>query len=897
MTYTFKKIEPLWQDYWRISKIFEANNIYIKEKCYILDMFPYPSGSGLHVGHILGYIVSDIYARFKRSEGYNVLHPIGFDSFGLPTEQFAIQTGKHPIITTETNIKRYKKQLKGLGFSLDWTREIKTSDPCYYRWTQWIFLQFLNSWYDKEIKKTRYIVELTKIFDREGNWKVKAFTVSKIKTFSNEKWKRSSIKKKEEVLQKFRISYRSIASVNWCKDLGTVLANDEVKDGRSERGGYLVYQKKMIQWNMRISAFTERLLSGLNKIEWPNALKEIQYNWIGKSYGAKLFFSIITKFFSLEVFTKQPYTIFEVSFIVLATEHPVIKLIITDRYKKEVEEYIKKIKNRNELLRRSKDYIFNGIFIGLYARNPFSKNEIPIYINNSVISSYGTGSVFVVPNSEGKCMLRHYIKSSIKKIIEKGVGYGMKNYRLHDVVFSRQRYWGEPIPIYYKNNGITENKLPLLLPEIDSIISSNGISTPLKRAKHWSWDEITKAVVYNNLINKKNRFPIETSTMPAWAGSSWYMLRYMKKNLNEAFLEAEAEAYWKSVDLYIGGAEHATGHLIYARFWHLFLKDHQWINTEEPFKKLINQGMILGNSAFISKINDTQLFLSAGLIKNIQNIQKIPIDINLLKPDNILDIEKFKTWRKEFYKVDLITENGQFFCQRIVEKMSKSKFNVINPDKICYQYGADTLRIYEMFLGPIKQDKPWIEQGVNGVHHFVKKLWIMYFYKGYFLIEDSFFSTSLKEYKIVHNIIKKIREDMGFISFNTTISAFMIVINELSAIKCRRISILEPIVILIAPFAPHISEELWHYMGYKNSVSFNPIPITDDKLISEEIIQYAIMFDGKFSFKMHFSYEVKEKYIIDRALNHPKMIENYNINNFFKVIFIPYLVINIIVSR
>lgn len=893
MTYTFKKIEQIWQDYWRISKIFEANNTSIKEKCYILDMFPYPSGSGLHVGHALGYIVSDIYARFKRSEGYNVLHPIGFDSFGLPTEQFAIQTGKHPIITTETNIKRYKKQLEELGFSFDWTREIRTSDPNYYRWTQWIFLQFLNSWYDKKLKKSRYIVELTKIFEREGNWKVKAFTVSNIKKFSNEAWKRFSFKKKEEILQNFRLAYRSPASVNWCKDLGTVLANDEVKDGRSERGGYLVYQKKLIQWNMRINSFAERLLSGLKTIACSNALKENQRHWLGKSDGARIFFSFITHSFCLEVFTKQPYTIFEVSFIVLATEHPVIKFIVTDRYKKEVEEYIQKIKNRNELFRRSKFHIFSGIFIGLYARNPFSKNEIPIYISDSVLSSYGTGAALVVLNSEGKRFLPHYIKSSIKKIIEKGVGYGMINYCLHDVVFSRQRYWGEPIPIYYKKNGITENKLPLLLPEIDRYLPTKKGSTPLKKAKHWLWDEIKKEIVSNNLINKKNRYPIETNTMPSWAGSSWYILRYMKQKINDTFFEAEA--YWKNVDLYIGGSEHTTGHLIYTRFWHFLLKDHQWINSAEPFQTLINQGMILGNSAFISKINDTQQFLSAGLIKNIQKIQKVPIDIHLLKNDNILDIEKFKNWRKEYYKAKLITEDGQFFCQRVVEKMSKSKFNVINPDKICSQLGADTLRIYEMFLGPIKQDKPWIDQGINGVHNFIKKLWIMFYNKGNFFIED--FSPSLKEFKILNILIKKIREDLFFFSFNTAISSFMIAINELSAIKCRKISILEPIVILIAPFAPHFSEEIWHCLGYKNSVSFNPIPIYNEKIIIDETIQVSIMFDGKFSFQINFSNEVKEKYIIDRILNHPKIIQYSNFNTFFKVIFIPYLVINFIVIR
>ncbi len=892
MTYTFKKIEQIWQDYWRISKIFEANNLFNKDKCYVLDMFPYPSGSGLHVGHVIGYIVSDIYARFKRSEGYNVLHPIGFDSFGLPTEQFAIQTGLHPIITTETNIKKYKKQIEELGFSLDWTREIKTSDPYYYRWTQWIFLQFLNSWFDKKLKKTRYIVELTKLFESEGSWKVKAVTGSNIKRFSKEKWNRFSFQKKEEILKNFRLAYRSRASVNWCKDLGTVLANDEVKDGRSERGGYLVYQKTMIQWNMRLSAFAERLLSGLKKIEWPKALKEIQRNWIGKAFGSKLFFSIITHPFCFVIFTKQPYSIFEASFIVLATDHPVIKLgRFPEKYKKEVEEFIEKIKNK-----KSKHKIFSGIFIGLYARNPFSKKEIPIIISDSVLSSYRTGAVCLVQNKEYR-IPTHYIKSSIKKIIEKGVGYGTINYRLSDVIFSRQRYWGEPIPIFYKKNGITENKLPLLLPEIDLFIATKAVDTPLKRAMHWSWDEIKKEVASNNLINKKNQFSIETSTMPSWAGSSWYMLRYMKKNINESFIEDEAEAYWKSVDVYIGGAEHATGHLIYARFWHKLLKDHYWIISYEPFEKLINQGLILGNSAFISKINDTQQFLSSGLIKNIQNVQKVPIDIQLLKNNNILDIDKFKTWRKEFSKAELITENGLFYCKRVVEKMSKSKFNVINPDKICYQYGADTLRIYEMFLGPIKQDKPWIDQGINGVHHFIKKLWIMFHKKGYFFIEDSNFSPSLKEYKILHNLIKKIREDMVFFSFNTTISYFMISINELSAIKCRKISIIEPIVRLIAPFAPHISEELWHCLGYKNSVSFNPIPFSDEKYLSEKTIQISIIYNGNFVFQMHFSFEGKEKSIIDRLLNHPKMIQISKINTFFKIIFIPYLVINFIVSR
>jgi leucyl-tRNA synthetase len=901
MKYTFKKIEKIWQDYWKISNIFEVNNTSIKKKCYVLDMFPYPSGSGLHVGHALGYIVSDIYARFKRSEGYNVLHPIGFDSFGLPTEQFAIQTGNLPSITTETNIKRYKKQLDELGFSFNWKREIRTSDPYYYRWTQWIFLQFFNSWYDQKLKKTRYIVELTKIFEKEGNWNIKASTGKRIKKFSNEAWKNFSLSKKEKILQSFRIAFRSKTTVNWCKDLGTILANDEIKDGRSERGGYCVSKKNMIQWNMRIRSYAERLLYGLNEVEWSNSLKEIQRHWIGKSYGAKIFFSIITHSLFIEVFTKQPYSIFEVSFIVLSPEHPIIKYIVTNRYKKEIEKYMHKIKNRNEQILISKYNIFSGIFIGLYARNPFTKKEIPIYINDNVLINYGTGAIMIVSTHERKYIFPHYINNSIKKIIKKGVGYGIINYRLRDVIFSRQRYWGEPIPIFYNKNEITsiitENKLPLLLPEINKFLSIKdvGESTPLKKAKYWSWDEIKKEIVSNNLIDKKNIFPIEINTMPGWAGSSWYLLSYMNTLINESFLETEG--YWKNVDLYIGGIEHATGHLIYARFWHKFLKDHQWINIEEPFQKLINQGMILGNSAFVSRINDTQQFLSFGLIKNIPNIQNIPVDIQLLKNDNILDIEKFKNWRKEFYKADLITENGLFYCQRVVEKMSKSKYNVINPDEICSQYGADTLRIYEMFLGPIKEDKPWNDQSINGVHSFIKKLWNLFYNKEYFFIVDSDTSTSLIEFKLLHSIIKKVKEDMVLFSLNTSISAFMTTVNELSAIKCRKISILEPIVKLISPFVPHISEELWHYMGYKNSISFFTIPTYNDKYILEENIQFSIMCDGKFCFQMHLLSKVNEKFFIDKILNHPKIIQLSKNNTIIKVILIPYLLINFLIQR
>lgn len=898
MKYSFKKIEKNWQDYWKISKNYEGKNTYIKKKCYILDMFPYPSGSGLHVGHPLGYIASDIFARFRRSEGYNVLHPIGFDSFGLPTEQFAIQTGNHPSQTTDFNIKRYKEQLKKLGFSFNWQREIRTSDPFYYRWTQWIFLQLFNSWYDKKLKKTRYIVELIKIFEKEGNWNVKASYGKRIKKFSNKEWKNFSFNDQEKILQSFRIAFRLKTSVNWCQDLGTVLANDEIKDGRSERGGYRVYKKKMIQWNMRISNYSKWLLYGLNEVKWPNSLKEIQRHWIGKTYGAKLFFSIITHSFCIEVFTKQPYSIFEINFIILATEHPIIKYLIINRYKKDIEEYMHK--NRNEQIKISKEQVFSvsGKFIGFYARNPFTKKEIPIYISDFVSIYNGTGAIMINSIKKKKCILPFYIKNSIKKIIKKGVGYGMINYRLHDIVFSRQRYWGEPIPIYNNKDIpciITENKLPLLLPEINKFLPPEDGSTPLKKAKFWYWDEIKKEVVFNNLNNKKNIFPIETSTMPGWSGSSWYMLSYLNIKINESFLETED--YWKNVDLYIGGIEHATGHLIYARFWHKFLKDHQWINMEEPFQKLINQGIILGNSAFVSRINETQKFLSVGLIKKKQNIQNIPIDIHLIRNDNILDIEKFKNWRKEFYNADFITENGQFYCQRVVEKMSKSKYNIINPDEICLQYGTDTFRLYEMFLGPIKENKPWNDQGINGVHYFIKKLWYLFFYKGYFFIEDLNTFPTYIEYKLLHSLIKKVREDMALFSFNTSISTFMIAINELSSIKCRKISILEPIVILISPFAPHISEELWHYMGYKKSINFFAIPFYDDKYILKKTLQFNIIYDDKFSFKMHLFSEYNEKSTIDKVINHPKIIQLSKNNTIIKIIFIPYLVISFLIRK
>ncbi|WGH26759.1 MAG: leucine--tRNA ligase [Candidatus Bostrichicola ureolyticus] len=931
MEYNFRYIEKYWQQYWKKYKIFQTLNIYKKPKFYILDMFPYPSGSGLHVGHLLGYIASDIYARYKRLQGYNVLHPMGFDSFGLPTEQYSIQTGNHPKKTTNINIKRYKEQLNNIGLSFDWDREIRTNDPKYYRWTQYIFIQLFNHWYDHNTNSAKHINKLIKIFEKNGNLSIK----TNYKKFSSKEWKNFSLTTKENILQMYRLAFYSESLVNWCPSLGTVLANDEINNGKSKRGGYTVYKKKMIQWNLRITAYAERLLKGLEYLDWPNFIKESQINWIGKSIGVNIIFNILNHNYTIQIFTTRPETIFGVSFIVLSINHSLIEKITTVEQYVKVQEYIKKIESKNT----NKNNI-SGEFTGAYALHPFTKTKIPIYISDYILDFYGTGAIMAVPAhdkrdhkfakkfglnileviksninveikayeaKEGICINSYFInglnvkeaiKIITKKIEEKWIGFSMINYHLHDAVFSRQRYWGEPIPIYFKQGipkTIPLDKLPLILPNIDNYFPLKNGKSPLNRAKIWAWDEIKQKVVSNDLIDQKHVFPIETDTMPSWAGSSWYFIRYMDPLNKKNIVNHENESYWKNVDLYIGGSEHTTGHLIYARFYHKFLKDIGIVKTEEPFKKLINQGLILGYTAYIARDIKNNILISDELVKNLQFIQYIPIDINLLKNNNELDIKKFRKWHNEFFKANLYMKNRLFLCKRKMEKMSKSKFNIINQDIICDKYGADTLRLYEMFLGPLRYSKPWDIQGITGVHNFLKKFWMLFYNKnGTFYVDDKQ-SPSNKELKILHNTIKKIIDNMHNLSFNTSISTFMIAVNNLLKLKCNKRVILEPLVILLSPFAPHISEELWCKLGHKYSVNFSKIPKFCSEYLSEKNITYPIMINGKLKFKMDFEIDVKTEDIKNIILNDTKIINYLNGKKIKNFIFIPKKIINIVI--
>lgn len=936
MEYRFREIEKRWQKYWKRAETFKANHCCQKPKCYILDMFPYPSGAGLHVGHPLGYIASDIYARYQRALGHNVLHPMGFDSFGLPAEQYAIQTGQHPSVTTEINIKKYQEQLEALGFSFDWSRQVRTSDPSYYRWTQWIFLELFNSWYDQRLNKARSIDELVAIFEKQGNSEIKA-ALDACEKFDAGQWHAFSLEKKDEILQNYRLAFRMETNVNWCPALGTVLANDEVKDGKSERGGHRVYQKKMKQWNMRITAYCERLLKGLDHIQWPQALKEAQRNWIGKSFGAKISFSVFHfPWLNIEVFTTRPDTIFGVSSLVLAPEYSLIGKITANDQKKAVEQYLQQSKKRNERERIASVKEVSGVFSGAYALHPFTQEKIPIYISDYVIASYGTGAIMSVPAHDerdyrfakkfglkvkkviheekesekevyeakkGRCINSNFlngleVKEAIEKVItklkEKNLGRSTIKYRLRDAVFSRQRYWGEPIPIYYKKGiafGIPKENLPLLLPEIDKYLPTKEGKPPLQRAACWAWNEKEQKIVSTDLIDDQNVFPIETNTMPGWAGSSWYFLRYMDPNNQEALVAPKAEAYWKNVDLYVGGSEHATGHLLYARFWHKFLKDRAWVSTEEPFEKLLNQGMILGNSAFVARLEESLNFVSLNLIKE-QKVQELHLDIHLLKNKDELDIEKFKNSRAEFSEAVFLTEEGKFFCKRQIEKMSKSKYNVVNPDEICVQYGADTLRMYEMFLGPIEQSKPWNTRGISGVHQFLKKFWKLFHPKGRFSVEST--ASSPEALKVLHQTIKKVREDIPNFSFNTSVSTLMIAVNQLTALRCNNREILEPLLILIAPFAPHLAEELWMCLGHKDSISFAPFPNYKEQYLVEESVEYPIMFNGKLRFKRNFPSEADEDFIKKDLLSDPQTQKHLKKNHIKKIVFIPKKVINIV---
>lgn len=883
MDYDFCSIEQKWQKYWEQNKIFEVTHQDQKPKFYVLDMFPYPSGAGLHVGHPLGYIASDIVTRYMKHKGYNVLHPMGFDAFGLPAEQYAIQTGLHPSITTEQNIQRYKKQLKQLGFAYDWSREIRTCEPSYYKWTQWTFIQLFKHWFNTETQKAEKIETLIKIFEKQGNINVPAAHNCEIE-FTASKWNSFSEKEQLQILLKYRLAYLDETFVNWCPELGTVLANDEVKDGFSVRGGHPVEQRKMKQWFLRVSAYAERLIEGLNIIDWSDSLKEMQRNWIGKSEGAEILFSIKDFNQPLKIFTTRPDTIFGCTFMVLAPEHDFVLNITTNHRKSEVLNYIEETKKRTERERISDVNKISGCFTGAFAIHPFTKQEIPIWISDYVLANYGTGAIMAVPahdsrdfafakhfnlpiiqvidnpneqksrdvnswkesydSKEGFCINSDFINNlevsdAIKKVCSKiennGIGKYKVNYRLRDAIFSRQRYWGEPFPVYYKDDipyTLNESELPLVLPEIDSFLPTSDGQPPLARCNKWHTSE---------------GYKLETSTMPGFAGSSGYYFRYMDPLNENEYFSKEAVNYWQNVDLYIGGTEHATGHLIYARFWCKFLHDIGLSPVEEPFQKLVNQGMIQGRSSFVYRIIGTNTFVSKGL-KDTYQTQQFHVDVNLVKND-VLDIDAFRNWRQEFEDAEFILEQGKYICGWAIEKMSKSLYNVVNPDDIIDKYGADTLRMYEMFLGPLEQSKPWDTNGIEGVHRFLKKVWRLFIGDNeQLLITEE--KANEQELKLLHKLIKKINEDINAFSFNTAVSAFMIFVNEITDLKCHKRSILEPFLICLSPFAPHISEELWHRIGKTTSVASEQFPNFIEELTIDQTKTYPISFNGKMRFQI-----------------------------------------------
>ena len=939
MFYNHQEIDRKWQSFWKEKNTFRAENITEKggkPKFYVLDMFPYPSGAGLHVGHPLGYIASDIYSRYKRHQGYNVLHPIGYDSFGLPAEQYAIQTGQHPALTTEVNINRYEEQLRKIGFSFDWSREIRTSDSSYYRWTQWIFVELFHSWYNKTTDRAEPITTLVSHFEVNGTKKLSACQTQDVE-FSAEQWNAFSEEKKQEVLLNYRLAFRAETTVNWCPALGTVLANDEVKDGKSERGGYPVFQKKMMQWSMRITAYSERLLKGLDTLDWAESIKESQKNWIGKSSGASVKFQIKDIDAEIEVFTTRPDTIFGVSFLTLAPEHELVLKITSEEQRAEVEAYIETTTKRSERERMADVKTISGVFTGAYAVHPFTQELIPIWIGDYVLAGYGTGAVMAVPAGDDRdyAFAKHFdiefknifnqdisekaftekenfelqnsdflngleYQSATSKIISelesRGIGLGTTTYRQRDAIFSRQRYWGEPVPIYYKGDipyTLPVDCLPLELPEVEKYLPTEDGDPPLGNAKTFAWDEKNKKVVSTDLIDNHSVFPLELSTMPGWAGSSWYFLRYMNPDNNLDFCNREISDYWGQVDLYIGGSEHATGHLLYSRFWTMFLKDRNYISHEEPFQKMINQGMILGMSAFVFRIDGTNQFVSKNLLKNYET-QKIHIDISLLKgASDELDTEKFRAWRPEFRDAEFILEDEKYITEREVEKMSKSKYNVVNPDDICEEYGADCLRLYEMFLGPLEQSKPWNTQGLSGVYGFLKKLYNLYFEGDKVNISDE--EPTKEEYKILHTLIKKVVYDIEHFSFNTSVSQFMIAVNDLQKLKCNKRAILEPLAVVISPYAPHICEELWQILGNSESVEYVPFPIFDEKYLVEDEIEYPVSFNGKVRFKLSLSAELSREDIEEIVLKNDKVLAQLNGNNPKKIIVVPKKIINIVV--
>lgn len=919
MEYNFGEIEKKWQSYWKENKTYQVDIDKSKPKFYVLDMFPYPSGAGLHVGHPLGYIASDIYSRYKRLKGFNVLHPMGYDAFGLPAEQYAIQTGQHPAITTDNNIKRYREQLDKIGFSYDWNREVRTSDPSYYKWTQWAFIQMFKHWFNNKTQKAEAIETLVATFEKEGNKDINAACTQDI-VFSADEWKKYSEKEKQNTLLNYRLAYRANTKVNWCPELGTVLANDEVKEGVSVRGGHPVIQKNMEQWLLRITAYAQRLLDGLDTINWTDSLKEMQRNWIGRSEGAQVFFDLKASKEKIEVFTTRPDTIYGATFMVVAPESELAASLTTPEQKSAVEEYIATSKKRTERERIAEVKNVTGVFTGSYAINPFTKEEIPIWTADYVLAGYGTGAIMAVPahDSRDYAFAKHFgleirevvsggdisnesydakegklinsdlingleVKAAVTKIIgiieDREIGTKRINYRLRDAIFSRQRYWGEPFPVYFKDGipyPVDESSLPLELPEIDAYKPTEDGDPPLGRATNWQ---------------TKDGHPYELSTMPGFAGSSAYYLRYMDPQNNNALVSKEANEYWQDVDLYIGGTEHAVGHLMYSRFWNKFLFDLGYVVKDEPFKKLINQGMIQGRSNFVYRIKNTNKFVSLGL-KDGYETTDIHVDVNIVHND-ILDIEAFKMWNPDYANAEFILEDDKYHCGYAVEKMSKSMYNVVNPDSIIEQYGADTLRLYEMFLGPIEQAKPWDTNGIEGVHKFLRKYWRLFYQNDQLSISDE--TPTEAELKILHKTIKKVQEDIERFSFNTSISAFMICVNELSSLKCNKKAILSPLTRLLAPFAPHITEELWSVLGNSTTINDAEFPVLEEKYLQEDSITYPIAINGKRRCEIQVAADASNAEIEKLALEHEVTVKWLEGKAPKKVIVVPKRMVNIVI--
>ena len=935
-TYDFNTIDHKWQKYWAKNQTFKANNNSDKPKYYVLDMFPYPSGAGLHVGHPLGYIASDIFARYKRHKGYNVLHPMGYDSFGLPAEQYAIQTGQHPAITTEQNIKRYREQMDKIGFSFDWSREVRTSDPKYYKWTQWIFLQLFNSWYNKDTDKAESIDSLIGQFEKNGNAGINAACDADTPSFTANDWQAMTPQQKNDILFKYRLTYLAEAEVNWCPTLGTVLANDEVINGVSERGGHPVERKKMKQWMMRITAYAERLLQDLDTLDWTDSLKEMQRNWIGKSIGARITFKIEGNDKTFDVFTTRADTLFGVTFMVMAPEHELVNEITTPENLEKVKAYQKQAARKSERERMAEVKEKTGEFTGAYALHPLTGNKIPIWISDYVLAGYGTGAIMAVPSGDQRdyefarqfdipiinifegndisekanedkdtvlinseflngLPAKEAIPRMIKELEKLGAGKAEVNYRLRDAVFSRQRYWGEPVPIFYKNGvatAIPEKHLPLELPEVEKYLPTEDGQPPLGNAKNWAWDEANEKIVSVDLIDNETVFPIELNTMPGWAGSSWYFNRYMDpQNDNEPFSK-KAVDYWQKVDLYLGGSEHATGHLLYSRFWQKFLFDIGRVPEPEFSVKLINQGMILGYSAFAYRINGTNKFVSFGL-KDHYKTTPVHVDVNMVDDYDHLDIEKFKAWRPDFANAEFILEDGKYKVGREVEKMSKSKYNVVNPDDIVEQYGADTLRMYEMFLGPIEIAKPWNTAGLKGVYNFLRKFWSLFHSDGMFNV--SLEEPTEQELKILHKTIKKVTDDIENFSFNTAVSQFMIAVNELGKLKTNKQKILAPLVILLSPFAPHLAEDLWEELGHDESITFEPYPKYQERYLKESSKTYPIMINGKMRHKIDLPANMDKETIEKTVLADEKVQSLLADKQLKKVIVVPDKIVNLVV--